>query len=79
MVILESIHRASKILSPKIESDSMFLYFALEKDIETVVTSKGGWTNKHSFLQHTEKLDGIRSQSLATSIPDLYEAVQDYE
>ena len=53
--------------------------FALEKDIETVVTSKGGWTNKHSFLQHTEKLDGIRSQSLATSIPDLYEAVQDYE
>ena len=53
--------------------------FALEKDIETVVTSGGGWTNKHSFLQHTEKLDGIRNQSLVTSIPDLYEAVQDYE
>ena len=53
--------------------------FALEKDIETVVTSKGGWTNKDSFYQHTEKLDKIRGQSLAKSIPDLYEAVQDYE
>lgn len=53
--------------------------FALEKDIETEVTNGKEWTNKHSFLQHTEKLDKIRGQSLAKSIPDLYEAVQDYE
>lgn len=53
--------------------------FALADDIETEVTDGKEWTNKDSFLQHTQKLDSIRNQTLEANIPDLYEAIKDYE
>ncbi len=53
--------------------------FVLANDIENETTWSGNQTNSHSFIHHTERLDSIRSQSLATSIPDLAEAIQDYE
>ena len=53
--------------------------FVLANDIESETTWSGNQTNSHSFIQHTKKLDSIRSQSLATSIPDLALAIKDYE